>query len=71
VAEVVRQVGGISSGKVLAWPDGPDPGIQIADYCAWAIQRKWERQDTRSYAIIQRKIATEFPAFAVGSHLYY
>jgi hypothetical protein len=70
VAEVVRQVGGVFPWKILAWPDVTDPGIQIADYCAWAIQRKWERQDVLSYALIQDKIATEFPAFAVGSQLY-
>jgi hypothetical protein len=23
--------------------------IQIADYCAWGLQRKWERSDVRTY----------------------
>ncbi|MCO5216902.1 MAG: DUF3800 domain-containing protein, partial [Thermomicrobiales bacterium] len=32
-----------------------DPGLQVADYCCWAIQRKWERNDTRSYDLIQHK----------------
>ena len=30
-----------------------DPCVQIADYCAWAIQRKWEhKKDERSYDLI-------------------
>jgi hypothetical protein len=36
-----------------------DPGLQAADYCAWAIQRKWERQDTRSYELIAPRITYE------------
>jgi hypothetical protein len=24
------------------------PGLWVADHCCWAIQRKWERGDTRS-----------------------
>jgi len=66
IASVVRQVSGLSTVKVLAWPDVADPGIQVADYCAWAIQRKWERQDTRSYVHIEPKIGSEFPVFDVG-----
>lgn len=36
------------------------PCLQIADYCAWAIQRKWERNDEMSYKIIKDKIVTEY-----------
>jgi len=27
---------------------------KVADYCAWAIQRKWERDDLRSYELISQ-----------------
>ena len=39
--------------------------LQVADYCAWALQRKWERQpsDVHSYARINAKLATEFDLF--------
>lgn len=48
-----------------------DPCLQVADYCAWAIQRKWERNDLRSYNLIAKFIATEFDLFERGSTLYY
>lgn len=28
-------------------------GLQVADYCCWAIQRKWERHDERYYALVE------------------
>ncbi len=33
--------------------------LQIADYFTWAIQRKWERNDARSYALIKDAIRSE------------
>lgn len=44
---------------------------QIADYCSWAIQRKWESGDQRSYDLIRDKIRSEFDAFSTGSMYYY
>jgi hypothetical protein len=44
---------------------------QIADYCGWAIWRKWESQDRRSYDLISNKIRNEFEIFAKGTKLYY
>lgn len=46
-------------------------GLQVADYCNWAIQRKWEREDCRSYDLIRERIASEFEIFAVGKRYYY
>lgn len=37
-----------------------DPCLQVADYCAWAIQRKWERDDKRSYALIEDRVTYEY-----------
>ena len=31
----------------------------VADYCTWAIQRKWERDDNRSQILLQDKIFSE------------
>lgn len=28
-------------------------GLQVADYCCWAIQRKWSRRDTKYFAVIE------------------
>jgi hypothetical protein len=48
-----------------------DPCLQVADYCAWVIQRKWERGDTVSYDMIREKIATEFDLWKNGPNHYY
>jgi len=46
-------------------------GLQIADYCNWAIFRKWERDDIRSYDLIRSCIKSEFEIFKVGERYYY
>lgn len=50
-----------------------NPMLQVADYCAWALQRKWERQpsDTGSYTRISGNIATEFDLFGGSGIRYY
>jgi len=45
--------------------------LQFADYCNWAIYRKWESQDLRSYEIIARVIKSEFNIFKAGTRDYY
>ncbi len=56
---------------VVMWPANSDPCLQIVDYCSWAIQRKWERSDTRSYDLIRDKITIENDVFRNGTTLYY
>jgi hypothetical protein len=46
-------------------------GLQIADYCNWAIFRKWEREDLRSYELIKRWVKSEFEIFKSGDRYYY
>jgi hypothetical protein len=48
-----------------------DLNCQIADYCGWAIARKWEKRDTRSYELIKHHIKSEFDIFAVGDGTTY
>lgn len=45
--------------------------LQIADYCNWAIYRKWESGDARSYDIIKRVVRSEFDIFQKGTKYYY
>ncbi|MBY6201016.1 DUF3800 domain-containing protein [Maritalea mobilis] len=52
-------------------PSQCDPCLQVADYCAWAIQRKWERQDQRSYDLIKHQITYEYDLWSHGTTLYY
>ena len=44
---------------------------QAADYFGWAIYRKWESGDTRSYKQIQHVVKSEFPIFERGWGEYY
>jgi hypothetical protein len=52
VDDVVAQVSPCASHRVAFWPAASDPCLQVVDYCVWAIQRKWERDDRRSYDLI-------------------
>ena len=52
-------------------PCANDPCLQAADYCTWAIQRKWERGDTRSYDLIRNRISYEFDLWAHGNQHHY
>jgi hypothetical protein len=48
-----------------------DPMLWAADYCAWAIQRKWERTDERSYRLIESKIRREIDLWRVEREQYF
>lgn len=45
--------------------------LQIVDYCNWAIYRKWESKDERSYQVIRNVIRSEFDIFRTGMRYYY
>lgn len=57
--------------EVAFWPAESDPCLQVADYCTWAVQRKWEIGDERSYKLIEDKIVTEYDIFKWGRTEYY
>jgi hypothetical protein len=63
VRNVIQQVSPTPAFRVASWDARSDPCLQITDYCAWAIQRKWERSDDRSYRLIAAKIASEAAPF--------
>lgn len=71
VRRVMRQVTPTLRMGTAAWRADSDTGLQIADYCAWALKRKWEDADFRSYALIQNKLHSEFDVFARGARHYY
>lgn len=50
-----------------------DPCLQVADYCAWAIQRKWESsgKDLRSYDLIKDRIIYEYDLWRKGTTHFY
>ena len=53
------------------FPAATDPCLQVADYCAWAIQKKWERNNTLSYDLIKDRITHEFDLWAHDKQTYY
>jgi hypothetical protein len=52
-------------------PSATDYWLQIADYCAWAIQRRWERNDERSYDMIKDRITYQYDLWKKGSTHHY
>ncbi|ATQ42332.1 DUF3800 domain-containing protein [Caulobacter mirabilis] len=71
VNDVVQQTIGRRQWATSFWPSASDPCLQVADYCIWAIQRKWEREDARSYALIRDKVVHEYDMWAHGGKHYY
>jgi Protein of unknown function (DUF3800) len=71
VDDVVVQLSPCRSHRVAFWPAESDPCLQVTDYCTWAIQRKWERGDERSHALIARKVRSEFDVWRLGQTTYY
>lgn len=45
--------------------------LQIADYCNWAVFRKWERGDDRAYSVIAPAVRSTFDIFRSGNRFYY
>jgi hypothetical protein len=45
--------------RVAFWPNMSEPCLVVADYCTWAIQRRWERNDPRSHMLLAGKIHSE------------
>lgn len=46
-------------------------GLQVADYCNWAVFRKWQKGDTEFYDQIRPAIRSEFDIFRTGVTHYY
>ncbi len=45
--------------------------LQVADYVCWAIARKWEQTDLRSFDLIKENVEYEFDLFRHGTDQYY
>lgn len=73
VRDTVKQAQKIDAGswRTSFVSSASDPCLQIADYCTWAIQRKWERGDARSYELIKPKIKYEYDLWGHGTRHYY
>lgn len=71
VNNTVQQILPRSQWEVAFMESSQDPLLWAADYCAWAIQRKWESGDARSYDLISDKIKTQYDLWKIGTRHYY
>ena len=71
IEDVMYQVSPTAGVHCALWSAASDASLQIADYCCWAIQRRWERKDTRSYNLIRDKIRSEYDLFRGGNKTFY
>ena len=73
IGSIASAVAPASVIKNAMWAASTAPLLQVADYCAWAIQRKWERNpsDTDCYDLIRDKIASEYDLFRRSTDAYY
>jgi hypothetical protein len=71
VRSVMWQVAPTSTCRTACWDARSDGCLQAADYCSWALQRKWENGDVNAYARIEDKICSEFELFSRGGRYFY
>jgi hypothetical protein len=57
--------------RVLHHSSKSSIGLQLSDYCNWAVYRKWAKNDRRSYDLISAAIRSEFDVFKTGDIYYY
>ena len=57
--------------RVLHHDSKSNMDLQIIDYCNWAIYRKWDAGDERSYQIIKPAVSSEFDFCRTGTTFYY
>lgn len=71
VNNTVQQITPRSQWEIAFMESSEDPMLWAADYCAWAIQRKWEIGDDRSHVLISNKIRSEYDLWRHGKVEYY
>ncbi|WP_430444072.1 DUF3800 domain-containing protein [Sphingorhabdus contaminans] len=71
VDDVMKQTVKAAKWKTDFMPCAVDPCLQVADYCAWAIMRKWERGDTRSYDLMKDRVTYEYDVWEKGDKHHY
>ena len=53
--------------RVLHHASKSNLDLQIADYCTWAIYRKWNAQDGRSFRRVQAAVRREWDVLQAGA----
>jgi Protein of unknown function (DUF3800) len=57
--------------KLLIHASTSHPLLQVADYCCWAVAKKWKDNELRPYQKIRRALKTEREVFRRGTTEYY
>ncbi len=71
VRDVVEQVSPTIDYRTASWSAHSEPCLVAADYCAWAVGRKWERGATDAYDRIRLKVRSEYDLWRPGTTLHY
>lgn len=71
INDVAQQVLRTVEWKCTFWSSSSDPCLQVADYCAWAIQKAWEGGDPRRRDQIAHNIRSQYDLFSTGKTHYY
>jgi hypothetical protein len=71
VNNTVQQILPRDRWEVVFMDSAMEPLLWAADYCAWAIQRKWEKNDDRSHKLIAHCIRSEYDLWETGETHYY
>jgi len=53
--------------EVAVWTSASDPCLWAADYCVWAVGRKWETGDGGPYGVIAHHVASVRPVGKSGT----
>lgn len=57
--------------RLLIHASASHPLLQVADYCCWAVAKKWKDGETRPHQKIRRALKTEFEVFRGRLREYY
>lgn len=57
--------------QLLMHASASHPLLQAADYCCWAVAKKWKDNEIRPYQKIRKALKTEFEVFRRGTMEYY
>ena len=68
---LVRMLPKHTSYRILHHATKAHYGLQVVDYCNWAVFRKWEQNDHEHYEKIRLAIKSEFEIFQTGTTRYY
>ena len=71
IHDATQKVMPASNWEVAFMQSSEDPCLWLADYCAWAVQRKFELACERARDRIANRIHSEFDMFRSGQTHYY